>query len=102
MAHFWVNMPSGKEGFMAYRLDGVNYVRANICPPCRSYNFSLEKGILVCDTCGTRFNAKTGQGISGACVNYPKSEVNAELKDGKLAMTLANLAAAYAETLKMG
>jgi nitrite reductase/ring-hydroxylating ferredoxin subunit len=102
MAHFWITLPSGKESFMAYRLDGVTYVRANICPPCRSTSFSLEKGILVCDTCGTRFNAKTGQGISGACVNYPKAEVAAELKDGKLLMTQAGLVAAYAETLKIG
>jgi hypothetical protein len=102
MAHFWVTLPSGKEGFMAYRMDGVTYIRADICPPCRSTSFSLEKGILVCDTCGTRFNAKNGQGISGACVNYPKAEVAASLQDGKLLMTQASLAAAYAETLKMG
>ncbi len=102
MAHFWVTLPSGKEGFMAYRMDGVTYVRADICPPCHSTSFSLEKGILVCDTCGTRFNAKTGQGISGACVNYPKAEVATTLQDGKLVMTQSGLATAYADTLKIG
>ena len=102
MAHFWVTMPSGKEGFMAYRMDGVTYVRASICPPCRSTSFSLEKGVLVCDTCGTRFNAKTGQGISGACVNYPKAEAATTPQGDALVMTQSGLAAAYADTLKMG
>jgi nitrite reductase/ring-hydroxylating ferredoxin subunit len=95
-------MSSGKEAFMAYKLDGVTYIRANICVPCRSYSFSLEKGILVCDTCGTRFNAKTGQGISGACVNYPKSPAKFQVTGANLAADLSDLASAYTDTLQQG
>jgi nitrite reductase/ring-hydroxylating ferredoxin subunit len=102
MSHFWVNMPSGKEGFMAYRLDGVDYVRASICPPCRSTSFSLEKGTLVCDACGTIFNAKTGQGISGACKGYPKEAAPASISGGILSIALSDLEQAYSNTLQPG
>jgi hypothetical protein len=33
----------------------------------------LNKDVLVCDRCGTRFKAKSGDGIDGACVDYPKA-----------------------------
>jgi hypothetical protein len=102
MVHFWVNLPSGKEAFMVYRLDGVDYIRADICVPCRSTSFSLEKGVLVCDTCGTRFDAKTGAGISGACKNYPKDEAKTSVLGDNLTVTTSALAAAYASTLLPG
>jgi nitrite reductase/ring-hydroxylating ferredoxin subunit/predicted small lipoprotein YifL len=102
MVHFWMTLPSGKEAFMAYRLDGVTYVRADICVPCRSTSFSLEKGVLVCDTCGTRFDAKTGAGISGACKNYPKDEAKTEVSGDNLTVTTTALAAAYESTLQPG
>ena len=35
MVHFWVTTASGKESFMAYTLDGVTYIRADICVPDR-------------------------------------------------------------------
>ena len=60
---------------MAYDLAGEKYVRANVCPPCRSIGFSLAGDILVCNSCGTRFNVKTGDGISGARKDYPKAAV---------------------------
>jgi len=87
---------------MAYKLDGVIYVWASICPPCRSQGFSLTGDILVCDTCGTRFKASTGEGVSGACVKYPKAAVEYEITDGKVVMTKADLVVAYQNTLKPG
>jgi nitrite reductase/ring-hydroxylating ferredoxin subunit len=102
MVHFWVNLPSGKEAFMAYTLDGVTYMRADICPPCRSYSFSLQKGVLVCDTCGTKFEAGTGKGINGPCVNYPKEAVAWQLDNGNLVATESDLKAAYEKTLQPG
>ncbi len=103
MVHFWITLPSGKEAFMAYKLDGVIYMRGNICVPCRSYSYSLQKGILVCDTCGTTFNAKTtAKGLSGFCVNYPKAEVKWQSQNGNLVTTLADLDSAYQSTLQAG
>jgi nitrite reductase/ring-hydroxylating ferredoxin subunit len=100
IVHFPVETPAGKENFMTYVFDGQIYVRADICPPCRSINFSLEKDILSCDACGTRFDARTGEGVSGACVAYPKAAVKFETNGVSLVMRMADLQAAYQATLK--
>ena len=73
--HFEFRAQDEDMTFMAYDLSGEIYVRANICPPCHSIGFSLQQSTLVCDTCGTVFDAKTGAGINGACVGYPKAAV---------------------------
>lgn len=100
IVHFWMDTATGKEAFMAYKLDGTIYMRGNICVPCRSYDYSLQKGILVCDTCGTTFNAKTtAKGTSGACVNYPKEPATFQVQDGSVVATVADLDTAYQQTL---
>jgi nitrite reductase/ring-hydroxylating ferredoxin subunit len=88
--------------FMAYTLDGEIYVRANVCPPCRSTGFSLNDDILVCDRCATKFEAKTGDGIEGACVDYPKASISYDISDGYVLLKKQDLAAAYEETLQPG
>ena len=93
---------SANMSFMAYELDGKTYIRANICPPCRSTGFSLQGDVLVCDTCGTRFSAGTGDGVSGACVDYPKAAAPFEVKDGKILIKGNDLTLAYQNTLKPG
>jgi len=96
-------LDSGKMlAFMAYKLDGDYYVRANVCPPCRSTSFSLDGDTLVCDSCRTRFEASTGAGISGACVNYPKDDVAYERSGSSLTMEMGDLATAYENTLNPG
>ncbi|KTB49288.1 putative membrane protein (DUF2318) [Dehalogenimonas alkenigignens] len=102
IVHFWVTIPEGQMPFMAYKLDNKQYVRANLCVPCRSYNYSLVGDVLQCDTCGTRFNAKTGDGIDGACVNYPKALVPYTNQGGDLAMTVADAKTSYFNTLEPG
>jgi nitrite reductase/ring-hydroxylating ferredoxin subunit len=87
---------------MAYKLDGVLYVRASICPPCRSQGFTLTGDILVCDTCGTRFKATTGEGVSGACVKYPKASVSYTISNGNVVMNKADLVTAHQNTLNPG
>ncbi|MFC1865559.1 Fe-S-containing protein [Chloroflexota bacterium] len=88
--------------FMAYDLDGEIYVRANVCPPCRSIGFSLSGDTLVCDTCRTTFEAKTGDGISGGCVAYPKASVANEIVDGKIIMSGDDLFIANQRTNEPG
>lgn len=85
--------------FMSYIWDGKLYVRADICPPCRSKSFTLLKGNLVCDSCGTVFNAVTGDGINGACVSYPKEAAPYELSGGFIKINKEDLAAAYKNTM---
>lgn len=100
--HFRLESQGREMNFMAYKLGGEIYVRANVCPPCRSIGFSLSEDILVCDRCATTFEAKTGAGIQGACVNYPKASLAYEIADGNILMDEADLIAAYEETLKAG
>jgi len=97
--HFEFTTQDKDMTFMAYDLSGEIYVRANICPPCRSIGFSLQQSTLVCDTCGTVFDAKTGAGINGACVGYPKAAVAYEIRDGSIVMKGSDLLAAYQDTV---
>ena len=103
IVHFSVPVAGGsKIAFMAYDLNGKLNIRANVCPPCRSIGFSLSKETLVCDSCGTTFQAKTGDGISGACVAYPKAAVPYEINDGKVVMEGNELVTAYQNTIEPG
>lgn len=88
--------------FMTYTLDNELYVRASTCPPCRGITYSLNGDTLVCDTCGTTFKAKTGAGIKGPCVNYPKAAAQFKIVDDNIVMNENDLVNAYQETLKAG
>ena len=100
--HFNLKTRRDDMNFMAYVLDGEIHVRANVCPPCRSVGFALQRDILVCDTCRTTFEAKTGGGIKGACVDFPKASVPYEVSDGNVVMKGTDLIAAYQDTTEPG
>ena len=100
--HFPLTAGGTDMNFMAYVLDGEIHVRANVCPPCRSIGFALEGDILVCDRCATTFEAKTGDGIQGACVDYPKESVPYEKTDDDIIMRVDDLVKAYTDTIKAG
>lgn len=97
-----IHFKAESMNFMAYILDGKIHVRANVCPPCRSTGFSLYDDILVCDRCETTFEAKTGAGIQGACVDYPKASISYEISNGNVRLKKQDLVAAYEETLRPG
>src|ERR1035437_5107425 len=97
---FLVNTATSKMWFMAYKYDNQVYVRADICPPCGSTSFTLTNGTLVCDSCGTVFDAKTGLGISGACVRYAKQSVQYQNNNGTLSMNGTDTVTAYQNTIK--
>lgn len=102
--HFKLETAEGETNFMAYIFKGDVYVRANVCPPCHSIGFSLdeEDQLLICDRCATIFDAETGDGIEGACVDYPKAAVPYEIVDGSVVLKGAELLAAYQDTLSPG
>ncbi len=102
IVHFGLVTLGGDIAFMAAELDGEIYVRSNVCPPCRSIGFSLQKDVLVCDNCRTTFKVKTGDGIEGACVDFPKASVPYEIKDSNLAMKGTDLIAAHQDTMEPG
>lgn len=99
---FGLRTDNGVVTYMAYTLGGEIQVRANVCPPCRSIGFSLDKSVLVCDRCATRFEAQTGKGIDGACVNYPKAAVPYEISGGNIVMKADDLISAYLDTIEPG
>ncbi len=99
---FAINAQAGKMNFMAYLLKNKIYVRADVCPPCRSIGYSLDGNTLVCDRCATTFKADTGDGIAGACVNYPKALVPYQISNGNIVMRQADLVVAYESTLNPG
>ncbi|UCE97797.1 MAG: DUF2318 domain-containing protein [Dehalococcoidia bacterium] len=102
MTHFRVVRSYGEINFMAYMLSEDIYVRANVCPPCGSVGFSLREDKLVCERCATTFDAITGEGISGGCINYPKENVPYNILNGYLIMSLTDLDNAYEETMTPG
>jgi nitrite reductase/ring-hydroxylating ferredoxin subunit len=99
---FAVNGQTSKMNFMAYLLNNKIYVRADVCPPCRSIGYSLDGNTLVCDRCATTFKADTGTGIQGACVDYPKALVPYQISNGNIVMSQADLVVAYENTLNPG
>jgi nitrite reductase/ring-hydroxylating ferredoxin subunit len=102
IVHFRANTSEGNLAFMAFKIDSTTYVRSNICPPCRSTGFSLQGSTLVCDSCGTTFNAQNGAGVAGACKAYPKASVPYTTASNNLVMTKANLVAAHQATVTPG
>jgi nitrite reductase/ring-hydroxylating ferredoxin subunit len=99
---FRVETQDGDMNFMAYVLDGEIYVRANVCPPCQSIGFSLDEDILVCDRCATTFQGQTGEGIQGACVDFPKASIPYEVNGGNIVMNSIDLITAYQDTIEPG
>ena len=99
-SRFEVNSATSTLSFMAYKYNNQIYVRADICPPCGSESFTLTKGALVCDTCGTVFSAASGAGIKGACIKYAKQAVTFKTVDGNMVMNATDLAVAFQNTLR--
>jgi nitrite reductase/ring-hydroxylating ferredoxin subunit len=99
---FAVTTPQGQASYMAYVWDGTLYVRADICPPCGSRSFKLTNGTLVCNSCGTVFNATSGKGMSGACVRYSKQPVTYQISGDSVSMKMSDLVTAYQSTLNPG
>lgn len=99
--HFKVNTDSGELAVMAYKYNDKLFVRSNVCPPCNSIGFSLVNGTLVCDSCGTVFDAVTGTGVEGGCVAFPKESISHTVSDGMITMKLDDVVAAHKKTIEM-
>jgi hypothetical protein len=96
---FAVATSQGQASYMAYFWNGTLSVRADICPPCGSRSFKLTRGTLVCNSCGTVFDAVSGKGKSGACVRYSKEAVPFQISGGSILMKMSDLSLAYQKTL---
>lgn len=98
--NFRVNTASDYYVFMSYQYGDQMYVRAALCVPCGSESFTLKNGTLVCDSCGTVFDAKTGAGLRGVttCQRYTKQPVTYQVTGGNVVMQWSDMSAAYQKT----
>jgi nitrite reductase/ring-hydroxylating ferredoxin subunit len=99
---FKVNTEIGEISVMAYKLDDKIYVRSNVCPPCNSIGFALDKNTLVCDSCGTVFDATTGSGIEGGCVAYPKESIPYTVSGESMILKIDDVVVAHKKTVEVG
>jgi len=100
--HFKLEAEDGDINFMAYIVDGEIYVRSAVCPRGSRRGFSLINDVLICNGCSSAFKAKTGEGIEGACVGFPKAPVPYKITNGNIIMDGGDLIAAHQNTLKPG
>lgn len=62
---------------------GKTFSGVRTCEPCNGFSFHILDGkYLSCDTCGTRWDIETLQGISGGCMNYPPPKLTTGLLNG--------------------
>jgi nitrite reductase/ring-hydroxylating ferredoxin subunit len=99
--HFKVNTNNGEIAAMAYEFNDEIFVRSNVCPPCNSIGFSLDDGTLVCDSCGTVFDAETGTGIGGGCVSFPKESIPYTVSNGNVVMKVNDVVTAHEKTVEI-
>ena len=102
--HFKVNTNTelGEIAVMAFVLGDEIVIRSNVCPPCRSIGFSLDDTVLVCDSCSTTFDATTGNGIQGACVDYPKENIPYTESGGIIVMDINDIITGHENTVIRG
>ena len=103
LVFFETSVGTTRVPLLALKVGEKDYrVYPRICPPCRSESWHLKDGILVCGACGTTFKAVNGDGIEGACVDYPKAPIPYSLEGGKLYLAAPDVAKAYQATLRPG
>lgn len=65
--------------------NGELITAVSICEPCKSSKFHIEPDdTLTCDTCSTKYDIQTVEGIRGQCVDYPPDEVNYKIKGNQI------------------
>lgn len=64
---------------------GGLFVGVSYCPPCQGEGQRIEvDGSLTCESCGTKRNLETNEGISGACKLYPVDEIPASVEGDRI------------------
>lgn len=83
-----VSSNAGTTGLpvMAYiKPSGKLFVAVSFCPPCQGIKHTIQPdGTLTCNTCGTKRDLESQEGLSGACKLYPPDELPVEIKGDKV------------------
>jgi len=64
--------------------EGKIVTAVSMCEPCNSTAFHIKGEDLVCNSCGTTWEAGTMEAISGSCGKYPPDVVPNEVSDGRI------------------
>jgi hypothetical protein len=88
----WQSITGGKIPLISYIAPSGNLVVAtSFCEPCKSTSFHIEGNTLVCDTCFTKWDLNTLQGVSGGCTAYPPQALKAQREGGNIVVATADL-----------
>jgi uncharacterized membrane protein len=86
-----VSFAYGKKGqpspipLMAYLTPSGKLITAvSMCEPCRSSKFHIEGERMVCNTCSTKWELESLQGIEGGCLKYPPEVIAHTLQGNKI------------------
>jgi hypothetical protein len=92
LAGDWQNITGGTIPLISYVAPSGNLVVAtSFCEPCKSTSFHIEGNTLVCDTCFTKWDLNTLQGVSGGCTAYPPQAIKAQQQGGNIVVATADL-----------
>lgn len=87
-----VSFNAGTTGLpvMAYiKPSGKLFVAVSFCPPCQGIKHTITPdGALTCNTCGTKRDLETQEGLSGACKLYPSDELPVKIQGDKVLISL--------------
>ncbi len=90
----WQSITGGTIPLISYVAPSGNLVVAtSFCEPCKSTSFHIEGNTLVCDTCGTRWDLNTLEGVSGGCTAFPPQALTVQNQNGTIVVPTAALEA---------
>jgi hypothetical protein len=72
---------------------GKLVVATSLCEPCRSWDFHIEGGDLVCNACFTRWDLNTLKGVEGGCLDYPPAELTVAVEGDVIQIQQSDLEA---------
>jgi hypothetical protein len=88
----WQNITGGTIPLISYIAPNGNLVVAtSFCEPCKSTSFHIEGNTLVCDTCFTKWDLNTLQGVSGGCTAYPPLVLKVKQQGANIVVATADL-----------
>jgi hypothetical protein len=88
----WQSITGGSLPLISYVAPSGNLVVAtSFCEPCKSIAFHIEGNALVCNTCFTKWDLNTLQGISGGCTSFPPQPLQAQNQNGTIVVNTGDL-----------
>lgn len=88
----WQDITGGTIPLISYVAPSGNLVVAtSFCEPCKSTSFHIEGNTLVCNTCFTKWDLNTLQGVSGGCTAFPPQALTVQNQNGTIVVPTAAL-----------